>query len=362
MRTSYPGLPRLVGSLLFVATMLGVVAAPGQAEEPRRPTLGGLRYDAPASYRSLPPHLGSAKRLEGLARQLRGTTPQDTIRGIWRWIERNLKVRPSEVSGWRTVDAMIAQGARRGSGEYVVAFGALLRAAGIPTIWVKGVALPSIEQAQGAGNDPGRLEVRLLLEVHLDGAWRLLDPRTMALWSQYDPSSRRLPASGIAYDKSGDPRTLVLPNQREAFDAQTRRWLQELDPRTLPWGTGTDLLLDRRVVVAGTTRITRYVRATSESLGFRLQSTLRPEEIEAAWRTRIAGRVLVVTVQGDAPVLPAALRTRILPQGWEALLAARASRANEALQHRLSDGTRVIFLVGTSYESVEIALAGALTE
>ncbi len=352
---------RIRPSLLVMLSVL-LLAPPVSGEEPPQPNPERISYAAPNRYLALPASLGEAQALKDLARQLKRPQSGATLRAIWTWIQRNLPLhKPEEASVWRSVSTMIAASQRSGEGEAAVAFGALLRAAGIPAVWVKTVDVRWIQASAGGSAKASAVSGRVFLEVHLDGAWRLLDPVAMRLYSRYDTKSRLLPGGRLAYDKGGDAHALVLPNRQALYAKQARAHFARFDPRRLPWGDSEDLLASIKVFIAGDGSVSRYARATCEALGFLVEKSFTSGF--AQLRPQMRGKILIVTANGSTPAIPKQHWARVLPPGYEALLRSGSTPpGRDYLSHRLGDGTYVIFTTATEYAAVEVAVARALSE
>ncbi len=347
--------------LLLIALTLPLLSStlPAWADTPREPDLNRVRLTEPASHAALVAAFGQTGTLKSLAAQMKRDTPAGTLRTIWSWLRRNLRPKRTEATAYRTVEAVLASGYRTGDGEQALVFAALTRAAGIPTVWLKAVSLDSLHKALDAGGDPEHLEPRTYLEIHIANRWQLLDPRTLHLYPSHDPRQVLLPDSYIAYDRGTDPRALVLPHDRVAWQAQARAWLARLDQRTLPFGDAQDLLAPLRVYIAGAGAPARYAKATSETFGYLVEKTI-DRGLEKVW-ARVRGKTLIVTCSGDQPHLPAAWRDKLLPPGWQDLVAGRKKPEAGYLTHKLQNGTRVILTAAQDYQGVETAIAAALT-
>lgn len=341
-------------ALIPALVLLLGLAPSARCEQPPAPDPARVKYAQPDAYRALLPTLGDAKALQGLAAQLVKRDAPTTLRAIWLWARRNL--RPAETGGgaWRSVSEMIRAGTRTGEAEGALAIGTLARAAGIPTVWVKTLDVDWLK----AGAPLGAIRGRTFLELHLDGAWRLLDPVEMRLYERYDPASRLLPGDRLVFDKGGDPFALVLPNRAALYRSQVQAFAASFDVKRLPWGTSRDLLAPIKVFVAGTAPVTRYVRATCDTLGFLVAETFPARDFDRIW-PEVGGRILIVTREGGEPAVPAARRAAVLPVGAERL---EATSKPAYLVRTLPDETVVIYVAATDYAGVEIAVARALAD
>jgi hypothetical protein len=332
---------------------------PAWADTPRAPDLKRGRLDDIASHMALVPAFGEPDTLKSLAAQMKRDTTGATLRTIWSWLQRNLKPKRTEAPTYRTVEAILASGYRTGTSEQVLVFGALARAAGIPTVWLKAVRLESLHAALDAGGDPALLEPRTYLEMHIGGRWQLLDPESMHLYPSHDPRQILLPDAHMAYDRGTDPKALVLPGDQAAWRQQARGWLARLDRRTVPFGDAQDLLAPLRVFIAGAGAPARYAKATSATFGYLVEKTI-DRGLEKVW-ARVRGKTLIVMCTGSEPHVPAAWRDKLLPPGWQDVVTGRKQPEAGYVKHTLPNGTRVILTAAQTYEAVETAIAAALT-
>ncbi len=116
-----------------------------------------------------------------------------------------------------------------GEAALALAVGALTRACGIPTVWVKAMDNDWIREYQSAGASVGDCRGHVFLEVFIDNEWMLLDPATMKLYSPYDPASHALPGRRYAYDKGDDPQALILPMQYDLWKQQALVYFESFD-------------------------------------------------------------------------------------------------------------------------------------
>ena len=346
---------RIAGPLLVLLAL----AVPAFAEEPPAPSLAGVAYDDPATCVPPTAAMKVGQRTAGIARQLSGgkAASAGTLGKILRWVDRNLRMRDGAMPAWRGMETVLQSSSVASDGDRAYAIGALARAAGIPTAWVKTVATDWLLRAK-AGTDLDDGDTRTFLEVHLDGRWQLFDPVTAKLYDNYDRRRQLLPGDYLAYDKGADPHALVLDNRAALFRAQLDRFVAGFDKRRLPWSVSRDLLAPWRVYVTGQSGGATYAKEAARTLGFSVERTF-----DSRWDTNLAaarGSTLIVTSRGNQPVLPAKYRAAWLPAGWEAAFAKAASGGKGWVAHKLPDGTRVILVLVEKYGPVELAVSEAL--
>ncbi len=346
----------LASAVLGSAVLFGWL--PATAKDTPTPRLDRVDYRNPDALRAVPPGAGAGKRTISIATQLRGKTEVETLGNIARWLSRNVRLDPSKAGAWRTVDQVLAEGARGGDADRAMAFGVLARGAGIPCIWVKTVPLgfPAAFQAGGTAVDAGI--AKTWLEVHVAGRWRLLDPAEGQTYDNYNPQALVLPGNLLAYDKGGDPHALVLPNRPAAWRAQTASYFKALNLSRVPWARTTDLLARWRVFITGQRGPASYAKAACRTLGFEVAGTF-----DSAFERNLArarGKTLIVTCRGRTPVLPEKHWSSWLPPGHREIVSGAKIPEKGWVAHRLSDGTRVILITAQEFGPVELAVSEAL--
>lgn len=348
----------LLAAALLVAAPT-VFPGPAAAEEPPAPRLDRVQYDNPTSCVPPTSKMGVGQRAQGIARQLAGQQGASAaaLGRILRWVDRNLRLDPRREATWRGMEDVIKQSRVATDGDRAYAIGALARATGIPTAWVKTVSTAWLLRAK-PGDAVGADDTRTFLEVFLDQRWQLFDPVTARLYDNYDRSRQILPGGYLAYDKGADPYALVLDNRPAAFRAQLARFVAAFDRRRLPWSTSRDLLAPWRVYVTGQSGPATYAKEAARTLGFSLETAF-----DSNWDTHLAaarGSILIVTSRDRQPVLPQRFRAAWLPKGWQAAYGEAERGGKGWIAHRLADGTRVILVTVTKYGPVELAVSEAL--
>lgn len=349
---------RIFGCLLVFVLAAALVPSAATGEEPPAPKLDRVDYARPMDHLGATSAMGPVQRALGIAGQLRGNAkPSAAVLGkILRWTDRNLRMSP-ETATWRGIDELLQSGRVHSDGDRAYAIGALARAAGIPTAWVKSVSKDWLVEAR-AGTPLEAKDARTFLEVHLDGAWQLVDPVTARLYDNYDRRRQLLPGDYLAYDKGSDPHALVLDNRPGLYRVQLDRYVAGFDKRRLPWSTSQDLLAPWRVYVTGQSGGATYAKEAARTLGFKVERSF-----DSGWDANLAaarGSTLIVTTRGGTPVLPATYHAAWLPPGWKAAAQKAAAGGKGWVKHRLADGTRVILVLVSEYGPVELAVSEAL--
>lgn len=349
---------RIATASLFLAALTISAAATAHAEDPR---LDRIDYTNPKAQLVVGGQTGAGQRARGITAQLvaKGRTPEGTLSQIVRWVGRNLRTDRNKAKTFRPIEQILKDGSVGGDADRVMVMGVFARLAGIPAVWVKSLHEDWIRtqkrkqrpiQAAGGG--------RTFLEVHLGGRWQLLDPVTARLYADYDVKVTRLPGGHIAYDKGGDPYTLVLGNRFELWRGQVLTYLRRLQLPRDRWATSKDLLASWRVFVTGDRGAATYARDACKTLGFLVSRASGSNQAAALKRAR--GKTLMVTVSRGVPTLPQQLWAQYLGRDVADLYKAGKKPAKPWTVKTLSDGTRVILITVEQYGPVELAVSEAL--
>jgi hypothetical protein len=229
--------------LLIMVTMAGISRS-SQAQsndEIPTPSCDRIDYSRPDAYLPLNAHIGSKEHIVKVAAAISGRTPEEKLVSIHRWIDSNLVYKTDVPYEWRDFDRLLRDRNYGGCADCSVVFGALARACGIPTVWVKTLDADWIREFRTRGTE-GSWNGHVFLEIFLHDHWALLDDVQMVLYEDYDPKMRILPGNRYAYDKGGDPFDLILSSRWEIWKAQTRAFCRDFDISMLPVGKGRDLV------------------------------------------------------------------------------------------------------------------------
>ena len=242
----------LWGTAILIAVFPGLLV-PGYAADPAHedvgkdahgeipvPSCDRIDYSRPDAYLSLSEHLGDEDHIRKIAATISGTGPEEKLVSIHQWMDDHLEYRSDTPYEWRNFDRLVQDGNYGGCADYSVVFGALARACGIPTVWVKTLDADWIWGYRTRGIE-GHWNGHVFLEVHLRDRWVLLDDTQLVLYEDYDPRMRILPGNRYAYDKGGDPYDLVLSSRWGLWKEQTRAFCRDFDLAKLPVGKGRSL-------------------------------------------------------------------------------------------------------------------------
>jgi hypothetical protein len=232
----------LLPLLLSAAMLSSSEPASGKDDEKIPvPSCGRIDYSKPKAYLFLNAPFGSREQIMKAAGEIKGKTPEEKLAAIYQWVNAHLAYKADYFNEWRTFDQMLQDGVQGGCAQYSVVFGALTRACGIPTVWVKTLDAEWIRGFRNHGTE-GSWNGHVFLEIYIHGHWALLDDTQLVLYKDYDTKMRILPGNRYAYDKGGDPYELILSARWELWKKQVRAYFANFDLSKLPVGEGTNLL------------------------------------------------------------------------------------------------------------------------
>jgi len=331
------------------------------------PSRDRIDYSRPQAYLSLSAELGNKDHILEVAAAIAGGTPEEKLVSIHHWIHSNLVYKADVPYEWRDFDRLVGDGNYGGCADYSVVFGALARACGIPTVWVKTLDADWIRNYRTRGTE-GSWNGHVFLEVFLDDRWVLLDDVPLVLYEVYDPRMRILPGNRYAYDKGGDPFDLILSSRWELWQAQTRAFCRDFDLSRLPVGKGRSLVHGTRVVAPGASSaplkypavFVFYSEKTGQSahmlfenlypklthhLTGRHHSVADYQEQFTKWAKR-GDTIILLLFADEEDRVPADFQD-LLPESWSEL-EAEATRKGAVRYDGESRGMRVVLLVATS--------------
>jgi transglutaminase-like putative cysteine protease len=156
------------------------------------PSFSDFDYARPDRYLTLQPSLGDRVSIERAAAEVRGSAAgRDALDAATAWFDVRVRHDPNHPYVWRSFERVISDGYWMWCADRAVAIGTLLRAMGVPTIWVKSMEVGWIRQF-GTG-DVTSYRGHVFLEVYVRSKWQLFDPVAMTIYAQYDPRTRLLP-------------------------------------------------------------------------------------------------------------------------------------------------------------------------
>lgn len=317
------------------------------------PRFDRIDYSKPGAYLELPAGIGNAKKIESIAAKLKGKTPEKSLRAIDRWINKNLRYDPDAAYHWRNFEQIIEEGTLGGCADHSIIFGALSRACGIPTIWVKTMDYDWIHEFKQYG-PIGSWRGHVFLEVYIQNKWVLLDAQGMTLYEDYDCSSHFFPGGRYAYDKGANPYELILSVRWETWKKQTAEYFTKFDVSRLPdFGPGRDISGTSIYIIADSP-IWRWVQDACKSQRYRVRKSFNTGfEI---FLPQARGNILIIACVENHIVLPEKYHNEYLPITEQEMKALLKTKENGIARGQLDDQTKVIMIFGKDNESVQKAV------
>ena len=296
---------------IFCLWML--MASNGQGSEP---IFDGVDYSNPKKYLSIHASLGDVDRISQLAKTLRRETDEKTIQSVLSWMESNLAYDGKLAYEWRNFDTVMKSGCYGGCADHGIVCGVLLKAAGIPTVWVKTMDVDWIwdfKQERPFKAWSGHV----FLEIFVDGKWVLLDPGAKLIYADYSPTARILPGRRFAYHKGDNPKKMVMSLQWEAWKQQTCEYFRDLDPALLPVDEKGAVLAVPKVFVVGNDPYYKIMTEMAQKKGMSVARSFNSEY--GRFLPEAKGHVLLIETHGGKPILPIESLEKHFPGACSAL-------------------------------------------
>jgi RNA polymerase sigma factor (sigma-70 family) len=324
-----------------------------------KPVFERIDYARPADCLFLNPSIGAPARIREVAASFTGTQTEKIV-AIARWINSHLKYDDTCAYAWRDFDAIVKDGRYGGCADHAVVFGALLRACGIPCVWVKTMDIDWIEEFAANGGKCRNWRGHVFLEIYLDNRWMLLDATQVVLYRNYRTSERILPGRRYAYDKGANPYELILSARWETWKKQTAAHFLHFDFNQLPlaFQQGNHLMDQDGVFITTITEMAQsewtaawqHASERCRRLGQPVRLSFRGDYARLLPRTR--GNYLVVVCVGDQFLLDEKLCAAYLPWTLADLRIRLGKEAKGCLHGKTSDGTRVALLFARDGETL----------
>ena len=313
-------------------------------------TEGRIDYSQPRAYLRLPRYVGDADEVRAIAQQLAvpGQTDEEKLRAVGKWVHTTFRYDPAKSWGpWRGFSQTLADRTVGGCADTAVLFGALARALGVPTVWVKALDVSAIRTiAHDPSSSPSKWSGHVYVESFVDGRWRLVDPVELVIYDHYDHRAHVLPDQRWAYDKGGDPGTLTLSLDKDNWIAQTRSFFRNFDLRKLPLVGIAPLRMGRPLVrkayVVADSPHWQQLQKRLDSIGIELPISFNVNF--DVYLPHASGQWLVLTAVGDHFPLPPALRQQYSPVSTEKLQEMMDLLPSGRVDRVLANGTRVVLL------------------
>ena len=318
-------------------------------------SFGAVDYAHPERHLAIPASLGDRASIDRAAAEAREASQgRDAVTAATVRFDAHVHNDSNHAYVWRPFERVIADGYWMWCADRAVALGTLLRAMGVPTVWVKSMEAGWTRELGTGGFTSYRGHV--FLEVYVGATWQLFDPVAMTVYRQYDPRVHLLPGDRYAYDKGDDPYEMVMSMRGDVWRKQTRDYFQGFDQRLLSASAWAGIAPPGDAVPIGTTIyavchrvVCDWIRERARATGVQTGALFGTDPRVLALA---AGQVLVLTRLGDDSVLPAALDATYAPASREEVSRRLRDAPSGHLERRLNDGTRVVLVYGRDEASL----------
>lgn len=314
---------------LFVLT---IVCVPGFVSA-SEPTVDSIDYGSPNSYLEVPSSLGDVDRISKHAASLKGRSDRATVRKVLQWMDANLTCDPKKAYRWRNYDVVVNEGCFGSCADQAVVCGVLLRAAGIPTIWVKTMDVQWIWDLK-KGRPFESWSGHVFLEVNLGGEWMLLDPGAELIYGDYSPKSRILPGNRFAYHKGNDPKQMIMSLQWEDWKRQTQDYFERLDASMLPVNPASGISIVPQVYFVANSPYYQALTEIARSRGWSARQSFNCEYENNLPRAK--GHVLLIETHKGVPIVPLDVLHQFYPD------ASRGLKQSDGVTE--INGTTIVFV------------------
>lgn len=316
-----------------------------QASEPE---VDSIDYGNSGKYLAFPDSLGNKIAIAEQAMKLKGKQDMETIRNVLNWMEQNLKYDPNRPYRWSTYDDVIQAKAYGGCAEQGIVCGVLLKAAGIPVVWVKTMDVAWIWDLK-KGRPFKSWSGHVFLEVYVDKKWALLDPGAKLLYKDYSPKARILPGNRFSYHKGNDPEEMIMSTQWEQWKSQTEKYFRSLDESLLPIDEAGPISLFPQAYVIGNSPYYQTMSKMAAESGLAVRVSFNTDYDKYLPQSK--GHVLLIETHDGKPIVSLETLEKYLPG---------ASRGLEQLDGMTEvEGTTVVFLdFSKQLKKLKISSAG----
>ncbi len=291
-------------SLLLAAVLCAGVSYAG------KPSVDSIDYSTPAKYLEIVDTLGNRDQITSLALSLKGSSAPATIKNVLAWMDANLKYDTAKAYVWRNFDDVMREKAFGGCADQGIFCGVLLKAAGIPALWVKTMDVAWIWDFK-KGRPFDSWSGHVFLEVYVDGKWMVLDPGGKMLYGDYSPRMRILPGNRFAYDKGNDPKGMILSLQWQEWQEQTKAYFGALDESLLPVDANGGFSLASLAFIAGNSPYYQAMTQMATEHGFMVRKSFNSDYEK--FLPMAKGHTLMVEVHNGVPIVPPDLLEKYYP-------------------------------------------------
>jgi hypothetical protein len=265
------------------------------------PEVASIEYDKPAKYLEFPDSLGDRAEISAQAARLKAGSDSATILRVLNWMDTELKYDRDKAYSWRNYDDAVREKVYGGCADQAIVCGVLLKAVGIPVVWVKTMDVSWIWNFK-KGRSFQSWSGHVFLEVHVDKKWALLDPGAKTIYPDYSVHTRILPGNRFAYHKGNDPKAMVMSLQWEEWKEQTTTYFRNLDESVLPVDSEGGTPLAPAAFVIGNSPYYQTLTRMAVETGFSVPLSFNCDFDKNLPRAR--GHVLLVETHRGVPIAP----------------------------------------------------------
>jgi hypothetical protein len=281
------------------------------------PSVDSIDYSNPSKYLEIVDSLGSRNQIISQARELKGKSDLITIRNVLNWMDRNLKYDPNAAYSWRNFDDVMKDKIYGGCADQGIVCGVLLKAADIPTIWVKTMDVSWIWDFK-KGRKFKSWSGHVFLEAYVDGEWALLDPGAKLIYNDYSPKARILPGNRFAYHKGNDPKEMIMSTQWEQWKEQTSKYFRNLDESLLPVDSAGGTSVLPQAYVVGNSPYYQIITQMAREQGYAVPKSFNTNYDE--FLPQAKGKVLLVETHNGIPIVSIDVLEKYFPDASKGLL------------------------------------------
>ncbi len=274
------------------------------------PTVDSIDYGSPEKYLKIPSTLGNKADIIRQATSLKADTDRKTIRNVLTWMDENLKYEADKAYKWRNYDKVIQEGCYGGCADQGIVCGSLLKAAGIPTVWVKTMDVSWIWDFK-KNRSFKSWSGHVFLEVYIDNKWMLLNPGAKLIYSDYSPKSRILPGNRFAYHKGNDPKKMVMSLQWEEWKQQTKIYFSNLDESLLPVDSKSATSIQKQCFIIANSPYYQLLTILASRKGLTVRrsfNTSYDQEIPKA-----IGHIILIETHNGIPIVDLKILKKYFP-------------------------------------------------
>lgn len=177
-------------------------------------------YSKPEIYTISGEQTKITKEIQDIADKFNNNRDISTIKEIYQWMRKELKYGEGEKFR-RTSEEIFESRVVTGCTDNGLAFIALTRAKGIPSVFIQTGRIDWIEKLVKNSPDAGYITGHILVEVFIDGKWYLVDSTSGKLFINYDRNNLSLCDGYYVFAKSIEVWDSGVKNESENHGAMT---------------------------------------------------------------------------------------------------------------------------------------------